>query len=345
MKKNTVVLAMTIVILASCHSVPGKKSREAVAVRTQEIKPVDLAVPVICSGMMTSKKEVRLSFKTGGIISHMYAEEGQHVQKGQLLATLNLTEVDAQLNQLQTTYKRVKQDYDRATNLLKDSVTSVERWENAESAVNMAKESLKIAKFNKRFSAIYATETGTIITKLANEGEIASPGNPVYLINSTNADDWIIRVGVSDKDWAKLRLGDKADITLDAYPGISFPGQISRIEQSADPRSGTFAIEIDVKAGSRKLASGLIGKVEISPSKSQTVYLLPIDALQEADEHGGNVFSLSSNQKKAVLHRVQIKYILRDMVAVTGRLENIKAVITQGVPYLTDKLPVEIHQN
>jgi len=342
MKKNNLKFVMMILILSSCHSLPEQKSTDVVAVRTQEIKPVDHAIPIISSGIITSKKQVHLSFKTGGIVSRMYVEEGQQVHKGQLLAMLNLTEVNARMQQLQTTYKKVKRDYERASNLLRDSATSVDRWESAETAFTAAKESLKIASFDKRFSAIYATETGTVISKLANEGEIVTPGAPIYLINSTNAEDWVIKIGVSDKDWAKLQIRDEAKVTLDAYPGTTFIGEISRIEQSADPHSGTFTIEINIRPGTRKFASGLIGKVEISPSYTQRVYLIPVDALQEADEYGGTVFSVSPNRKVAIQHHVKIEYILKDMVAVTGSLNNITSIITQGVPYLSDKLPVAI---
>ena len=331
-----------VLALAACHSKNPAKKSVAVSVKTGKIELKEYAVPVISSGIVRSGKEARLSFKTGGIVSHMYAEAGQLVHKGQVLATLNMTEINANVGQLQTLHEKARRDFVRAGKLLADSATTRQNWENAQSALRLANESLKIASFNKEFSVIYATQNGTILQKLSNEGEMAAPGTTVYVISSTKASDWVLRIGVSDKDWARLRLKDKAVITLDAYPGQTFSGAVTKIEQAADPGSGTFVIELNIQPGNKKFATGLIGKVQITPSISEQVRLVPIEALHEADGQTGNVFSLSPDKKTVAIHRVQIAYILKDKVAISWGLENIHEVITQGVSYLSDKMPVNV---
>lgn len=335
-------MVMVLLMTACHHKQTEINATQAIAVKTQKVSYTDYAVPVISSGIVNSGKEARLSFKTGGIISRMYVKEGEMVHKGQLLAVLNMTEVDAQIAQLQTAYKKAKRDYLRADNLLKDSATKQEHWENANTEMQMSGESLKIASFNKQFSAIYSTVSGRVISKLSNEGEMVAPGSPVYIINSTNEEDWVIRVGVSDKDWARLRLKDKAAVTLDAYPGKIFTGMVSNIAQASDINSGTFAIELKVNPGEQKFANGLIGKVQILPTITDKVYLIPTAAIQEADGQSGNVFSVSFNKKMATIHKVQVAYILKDMVAVSSGLENVQEVITEGGAYLSDKFPLKI---
>jgi len=344
MKKKLILQMMVMVLLmTACHQKQTADiANQAIAVRTQKVAYTDYAVPVISSGIVNSGKEARLSFKTGGIISRMYVKEGEMVHKGQLLAVLNMTEVNAQVAQLQTAFKKAKRDYLRADNLLKDSATTQEHWENANTEMQMSGESLKIASFNKQFSAIYSTVSGRVISKLSNEGEMAAPGAPVYIINSTKEEDWVIRVGVSDKDWARLRLKDKAAVTLDAYPGQIFTGMVSNIAQASDINSGTFAIELKINPGGQKFANGLIGKVQILPTITDKVYLIPTAAIQEADGQSGNVFSVSANKKIAAIHKVQVAYILKDMVAVSSGLENVHEVITEGGAYLSDKFPLEI---
>lgn len=345
MKKQTILkLAVLALTLAACHNKQAEKTdSKAIAVKTKKIEYKDYAAPIISSGMITSSNEARLSFKTGGIISRMYFKEGEMVRKGQLLAVLNMTEVNAQVTQLLSANKKAKRDYLRANNLLKDSAATKESWENSSTALQMSNESLKMASFNKQYSAIYATTSGTVISKLNNEGEIAAPGAPVYVINSTNAEDWVIRFGVSDKDWARLRLKDKAEVKLDAYPTMNFTGMVSNIAQAADPSSGTFTIELKINPGKQKFANGLIGKVQIFPSITDKVYLIPIEAIHEANANSGNVFTVSPNKRNAVIHKVQIAYILKDRIAVSSGLENVQEVITQGGAYLSDKSPLVIH--
>lgn len=336
------VVTMAMLFAACHHPENDTNPNQAVSVQTQKIEYKEFAAPITSSGIITSSKEARLSFKTGGIIARMYVEEGQIVHKGQLLATLNMTEVNAQVGQLQTSYKKASRDYQRLGNLFIDSATTREQWENAETTLRAAEESLKIASFNKQYSAIYATETGTVIKKLANEGEMVTPGSPVYIINSVGKNDWVVRVGVSDKDWARLQLNDKAEISLDAYPGLTFAGSVSKIEQAAEMGSGTFAVEIQVNPGNQKFASGLVGRVHIFPSNLQKVFMVPIEALHEADENSGNVFSVEPKTNTAVMHRVQIAYILEDKVAISSGLQNIPEVITQGTSYLSDKIRVKV---
>jgi multidrug efflux pump subunit AcrA (membrane-fusion protein) len=117
---------------------------------------------------------------------------------------------------------------------------------------------------------------------------------------------------------------------------------VSNIAQASDLSSGTFAIELKISPGAQKFANGLIGKVQISPTITDKVYLIPIAAIQEADAKSGNVFSVSANKKMATIHKVEVAYILKDMVAVRSGLENVKEVITEGGAYLSDKLPLEI---
>ncbi len=344
-KKLLFILLTMVLVLPACqHKQTANLSNQAIAVKTQKVAFKDYAVPVVSSGMITSGKEARLSFKTGGVISRMYVKEGDVVHSGQLLATLNMTEVNAQVTQLQSAYQKAKQDFTRADNLLKDSATTREYWENANTQLQMSAASLKVASFNRQFSAIYSTVSGRVIGKLSNEGEMVGAGSPVYIINSTNEEDWVIRVGVSDKDWARIRLKDKATVTLDAYPGQTFTGIVSNIAQAADLNTGTFAIELKINPGAQKFANGLIGKVQISPTITDKVYLVPISAIQEADEHSGNVFSVSPDRKMATIHKVQVAYILKDMVAVSSGLENVNEVITEGGAYLSDKRSLKIQQ-
>lgn len=330
------IVIMTLMIVACHPKKSADKSIEAVAVKIQKVAYENFAEPVVSTGIITSTKEARLSFKTGGIILRMYAEEGELVQKGKLLATMNMTEIDAQVDQLNIVLDKAKRDYQRASNLLLDSAITNEQWENAGTAMHVAEESLKIASFNRKFSNIYANETGIVIKKIGNEGEVTASGTPVYVINSTNTNDWVIRIGVSDKDWTRIKLKDKAEINLDAYPGQMFNGVVSKIEQAADLSSGTFAVEVQVLPGKFKFANGLIGKVTISPSQHHKFYLIPIDALHEADGQSGNVFSVNAKSKTATIHRVRIAYILKDKVAISSGLQNVPEVITEGGSYLAD---------
>ncbi|WP_448635728.1 biotin/lipoyl-binding protein [Pedobacter panaciterrae] len=91
------------------------------------------------SGLLSSEQQSNLSFKTSGIINRILVKEGDHVSNGQVLASLNMTEVNAQLNQAEEGFNKAKRDAQRTANLFKDSVSTREQLENTQTALAIAK--------------------------------------------------------------------------------------------------------------------------------------------------------------------------------------------------------------
>jgi len=121
----------------------------------------EISLPVRSIGIVATSEEIRLSFKTGGIIAHAYVNEGQSVKAGQLLAELNLSEITAQVNQAENGYEKALRDFTRAKNLFADSVATLEQYQNAETGLNVAKSILDAAQFNLVHSRIKAPAMGS----------------------------------------------------------------------------------------------------------------------------------------------------------------------------------------
>lgn len=351
MKHSTSTLLAFVLLasitLCSCRQDQAaeiKTETNVIPVKSAPVKHESVTIPVISSGMITSKVEARLSFKTGGIITKMTVEEGQNVRAGQLLATLDLTEINAMVMQAQQNVDKLQRDYERIENLYNAKAATLEQLQNVKTGLEVANQNLTTAKFNQQYSTIYATESGTVIKKLANEGELAAPGNPVYIINSTQKDDWVIRIGVADQDWARIRPGDSAAITLDAYPGESFAGTVSEIADAADPYSGTFQIEVKVAPGNRKFANGLIAKIELAPSTASQLYMIPIEALVECSGNQGYVFKLNEDHQTVTRLPVTVAYFLSNQVALSQIDTTVSEVVTGGSAYLSAGSKVSVLQ-
>lgn len=333
-----IVLAAGLLSVVSC----GKKAQSAqktaveeVVVKTVAIKKEAYTAPVIATGMITSDKEARLSFKIGGVINQLLVNEGDMVSKGQLLATLNQTEINAQVIQAQQAFDKARRDAERVTALYKDSAATLEQYQNVQTAFEVARQNLSVAKFNQQYASVYATQSGRVIKKLQNEGEVVGPGSPVYIINSTADNDWVLRLGVSDRDWARMNMNDMAEITIDAYPGKTLKARVTEIAEAADPFTGTFQVKLQVLPGSVKLANGLVAKVQIMPSQKDEVYLVPVEALLDANQQEARIYSIAADGKTPVSHQVRIAYLLEKQVAVYGGLDGINRVITDGAAYIT----------
>jgi RND family efflux transporter MFP subunit len=332
------ILAFT---LAKCGenkaSAPGvAPAEDAIAVKLQPIQSCLISRPLQYSGLIASNTEARLSFKIGGIISKLYVKEGDHVSKGQLLATLDLTEIDAQVQQAAQSMEKSQRDEGRIKNLYNDTVASLEQLQNTRTQLNVATEALRIARFNRQYAQIRAAAGGTILQKLMNEGEYAAVGTAVFLFNGTEKNEWVMRFGVPDRDWAILRNGDKATVEIDAYPDQAFYGMITKMAEGADPASGTYPVEVKLSPAGHKLAPGLFCTIQLQASARQTLTLVPAEALAEGDGKTGYVYTLNPDRRTVKKNPVRIAFLQKDKIAISSGLENTSEVITEGVGYLTD---------
>ena len=307
--------------------------------------PVQKAVfdqPISTSGNFTTNEETYLGFKTGGVVSSVLVKEGEAIQKDQLLATLDLTEMNAMVKQAQLAVEKAQRDFDRALALSKDSVATTEQLQNAKTALDLAGEQLVAAKFNLRHSEIRAVSDGFILRKMANPGQIVGPGTPVFQTNSNKRAAWVLKAGVSDAQWAAIQLNDKAAITTDLNPGEAIQAIVSSKSEGADPLTGQFSIElklVDEKA--LRLADGLFAKATVFPSQKVGYWSVPYVALLDGNDNKGYVF-ITKDQKTALRIPVSIARIEKDQVLIDGGLEGISTIIVSGSAYLSDSSKITI---
>jgi len=313
---------------------------DVISVQLSTVETSVRAEPIRVSGTVASVEEARLSFKIGGMISQVFVKEGQTVRKGQLLAILDQTEIDAQVNQARYASEKSERDLLRIKNMVKDTAATLEQLQNATTGYDLSQQNLKIATFNQSYSKIISPLDGTVTKKLINEGELTGPGSPAIIITSSRKNDWVIRAGISDKDWARVKMGDKASLKLDAYPEASFSGTISNLAQSADPVSKLYEVEIKINPDGKRLASGLYAKVELTPSQSRSYSVVPVEAVVEGNGNSGFVFVNNNGKAKRV--PVTIGYLDGDKVLLSEGLDNIKEVITSGSGFLTENVAVEV---
>ena len=337
------IIAFSMVKCSSNQAATPAPKEEPIVVSVAPVTTGSQHRSLQYSGLVASNAEARLSFKVGGIISRIYVKEGDHVSNGQLLATLDLTEIDAQVKQAQQNVEKSQRDEKRISNLYNDTVASLEQLQNSKTQSNVAGEALRIASFNRQYAQIRATGGGTILQKLMSEGEYASPGTAVFQFNGTEKNDWVVRFGVSDKDWAVLKKGDKAEVLVDAWPDKLFTAFVSKMAEGADPVSGTYPVEVTLLPGpGYKLAPGLFCTLTLQPPSNHGLQMIPAEALAEGDGKTGYVYTLNTDKRTVTRHKVQIAYLQNDAIAIAGGLDGVQEVITSGVGYLTDKSIVKV---
>lgn len=310
---------------------------ERVPVFTAAVQQKTIALPIHASGILTSSAEQRLSFKIGGIIRKIYVDEGDVVRPGQLLAVLDKTEIDAQVAQAQQGLTKAERDLGRVEGLYRDSSATLELLQNATTGRDVSKETVRIATFNQQYAEIRATRGGKIIKKLVNEGEITGPGMPAFVLFETGANDWVVKINVSDRDWARLNLGMAARVTMDAYEGTTFNGKVSDLAPAADPASGLYPVEIRIQPQGKRFAPGLFAEADITPSQSRPYIMIPVEAIVEGDGQSAFVFALQGDGESVKKMPVRVAFMAGNQAVISSGLEGVTEVVTSGAPYLSEK--------
>ncbi len=318
-------------------SIENRKT--SIPVKTWITQKKAVLFPVRTSGKLSKKSEIKLSFKTGGIISSIHIKEGEIVKEGQVMARLNLMEIKAKTNQARLALKKAERDYIRVQNLYQDSVATLEQYQNMQTALEVARNQLDIAQFNLEYSIIKAPADGRVLKRLVEENEIIAPGHPVFLFSSTK-NDWVLRCNLSDRDVVKLKLLDTAQIFFDAYPSHTFTAEVSQIAEWADPYTGTYEVELRIGKETELLLSGFIAKAQIFPSLEKSLVVIPAGALVRGKGRTGFVYVVENG--KPLMKKIRFSKISNDSLSVEQGLTAGEELITEGNYYIDGSSEIEI---
>lgn len=336
-------LALFPLAAAACGEARGDEAPipTTQAVRIAPVTEEFVTRPVEATGTLQSKDEIELGFKIGGVVSQVLVAEGQTVTRGQVLATLDLREIDASVGRASSAVEKAERDLARARSLYADSVATLEQVQNAATGAQVARSDLQAAAFNRRYATIVAPASGTILRRSVEGGELVAPGQPVLVLGSSERGQ-VLRIGVADRDAVRVKAGDAATVRFDAFPGEEFGGSVRQVGASADPRTGTYEIEVAVDGKGRTLVSGLVGRAEIRPREGRRMHLVPIEAILEADGERATVYTLAPNGRSAKRVPVTVAFIQGNRVAIAGGLDGVGRVVTEGAAFLSDGAAVEV---
>lgn len=338
------LLVLLPVLITSCSSGESRDIKPAPSpeyVQIESIKTSTEPIPVYVSGKISSASEFDLSFKTGGFIDELFFDEGDEVRKGDVLATLDRTEIDAQVNRARNMYEKYHRDLERTRNLHKDKAATLEQVEDLKTAVENARAELDIALFNQDHSEITAPANGRLLSKFAEENEQVHPGDPIFRMGENGRHSTILKAGVSDRNITRLQPGDSAEVYFDALPDLSFSGHVTRIAAAANQRSGVFDIEVTLDDPPSELRNGFIAKATVYPSSQQPYITIPLDALVEAENEYAYIYVPDEELQSAVRVRVKPIHIGNSFFSVSVKdLPDQSNVITRGAAYLRPGSPI-----
>lgn len=244
---------------------------------------------LLLPGQTVAFSDAPIYARTSGYLKRWTADIGAHVKQGELLAQIEAPELDQQLRQAradlataQANAKLAGITARRAENLVKTQSVSMQERDNAASAV-VADQSIVLSRQAdvdrlaqlQSYENIYAPFDGVITARNTDVGHLinAGAGGPAAeLFHLTAIKVLRIYVEVPETDAPAMRVGATPTVTVDEYPGESFPGVLARTDNAINPTSRTLRVEVDVDDPEGKLLPGAYAYVHFSlPGKPGSV--------------------------------------------------------------------------
>lgn len=341
MSRAPLLAFASLSLLAGCSPAP-EVPEAATPTPVHVVMPTEGpgAPTIVSAGVVAASETLTLSFKTGGVVGKVAVNEGDRVRKGQVLAELVPTEVNAQVTQARQLNDKAARDLARGEKLHADQVIPLEQLEALRTQAAIAAAQLQAALFNGGQARITAPANGIVLRKRAEAQEVVAPGQPILELGA-NDKGFVVKAGLADREAVQLKAGDAASILLDAVPGQTLTGKVSEIGGAALPESGLFPVEITLDATDVTLVSGLVAQVSLQPAAGAAPLLrIPTGAVVSGTGDRASVFVLDNGVARK--RDIEVAFFTRDQVAVRNGLAATDRVITDGTLYLSDGEAVQL---
>jgi len=291
-RRISIVLALTVLSL-SCRS-GGKKEQY----RLEKADRGDVTQTVTATGSVSAVTTVQVGSQVSGVISRLYADFNSRVRKGQLLAELDPTPFQAQVEQRQADLTKAKVDaanarinYDRQSRLAKaglaaqaDVDTTKAQYDGAMAQVQQSTAALQQALTNLGYTKILSPIDGIVVDRQYDVGQTvaASFQAPTLFQIAQDLTKMQVQADVDQSDIGRVQVGQPARFTVDSYPDQEFRGRIAQIRLNATVSQNvvTYPVIIEVANPEEKLRPKMTANVTIEVATVRNVLRIPNAALR-----------------------------------------------------------------
>lgn len=290
---------------------------------------------VTASGKIEAENSANVSTRMMGYVTKVHVKVGQKVNAGQLLVSINNTDlqakkaqVDASILQATAAFNNAKKDFERFTVLFNQQSASQKELDDMTSRYEMAKAGLEAAKQMRNevvaqfgYSNITAPFSGEVTNTFVKEGDMANPGMP--LVSIEGASRLQVTAMVSESDIANIQNGMAVKILVKSI-NKTVTGKVTEVSSSAKNTGGQYLVKINLTQTDKAILSGMFVNIQfpIANKKQTTVstdkVLVPESALVKQGQLTG-IYTVG-NGNTAILRWLRIGKTFGNQVEVLSGL-------------------------
>lgn len=316
-----------------------KESEETVRipVQTAAVRLGDVAATYEGTATLEAKREATVVARTEGVLLELRAEEGDQVERGQLLARLDAERHRLEVDQAKAQLKRLENEFKRMKELHEKQLVSSDQFERARSEYESQKAAYNMAELELSYTEIRAPISGVVSKRMVKEGNWIQNQQALFEIDDFQPLE--AKLHVPEREFSLLKPDFPVVLRTDALPGIEFEGAVKRVSPVVDPDTGTFGVTVEIPNEDGALKPGMFVRARIVYDVRQGVPLIPRAAL--LSENGdASVFVVEDGMAKKT--PIAIGYDDGAVVEVASGLDEGQQVVTIGQASLRDGTEVEV---
>lgn len=320
---------------------------EAEEKKKDEKPPVPVEVVAVARGdiqqtyrtitTLEAEHDVQVVARSTGLLQDILVEEGENVVKGQLMAQLDVEQLELEVAQLRATSNKLKKELDRQNSLFKRKLGSSDALDRAKFEYQSQLAQYKLSKLKLNYASIRAPISGIITERMVKAGNLIRDNDILFKIVDLSSLKAILHL--PEKELANVRKQQKILLSIDALGDKIIMGEIERIRPSIDTQTGTFKVVAKLNNENHFLKSGMFGKVEVVFDIHQNSLIVEQHAVITLDNRS-HVFVVKDN--KAIQTPVNIGFRHNGLLEITDGLAEFDKVITTGQQILKHETIVEI---
>jgi len=326
------MLATGMLISCAKEESKQKKAVTATKVTVRQIQPGDQPEQLSFSGTIEADNSVQLGFSVPGTVSAVKVNEGQYVNAGQLLATIDGTEYEnalliasAGLEQAEDMFTRLNGLYQKGSLPAKDFIEIKTKLAQAKANKNLSAKRVNDTK-------LYAPMSGIVTAKSIEKGAMAAPGVPAFTIIKIN--QVYAKISVPESEIGKIQKGQNARVFISTL-NQELTGKITIINPQADPVSKSYSVKVQLQNGNGKILPGMITQTKIITGQSIDAITVPATAVIRDADDITYVF-VASDQNKAIRKRVTASGVMGNDIVISEGLKQGDNVVIGGQTHLKD---------
>jgi RND family efflux transporter MFP subunit len=350
-----------LIVLSACSS----NKKEATVANLDAAVLVTVATPsgtsqqgMNVSGQIEASQTANISTRMMGYITMLKVKVGDHVNKGQLLATISNQDIlakrgqtDAMIAEAQAALSSAQKDYERFTVLYKQQSATAKELDNVTLQYNSAKSRLEGAKQMRNevnaslgYTSLTAPFSGIVTQKLADAGSMANPGMPILTIEQSGS--YQVSASVPENIINQIHQDAAAIVTIKSIDK-TIKGTVVQINPSSQFTGGQYIIKVNIADTDKKgLYAGMYATVSI-PVKEPVAFtntsnsvMVPISSIEHKDQLTG-LYTIGSNNT-ALLRWVRLGKTYGDKVEVLSGLEKNEQFVVTADGKLYNGIPIKI---